>query len=672
MTMIEHLITSSVLMLCILLIRMLFGNRMSQRLKYGLWLLVAIKLLVPLPMYEADISIMNVVQFMENQIGNKTSVKLSTEDVTAENYEGRIKPEKQNSELKKEALPKSDTQNVNHTDTKNTVEKQSELNQTEKVDSVREEYFSMTKKEAWKISLQTVCMFIWFLGVLLCGSCFLFSNMKFYFRLKKDRKETNIYPAKLKIYETNCVNSPCLFGMIKPAIYLPAGLLAGKEKLHHIMTHELTHYRHKDHIWTYIRCLCVVIYWYHPLVWLSAFLSIKDSELACDEGAVKCLGEENRKAYGVTLIEMASGYSAVSNRLVCSTSIMGGKKEMKKRIEMLVKKPKMLVSTFAAFLVLVISVTGCTFSSAKNEEEKVAEIEKKADANATKTKGKDETKEPVAIEQTEKTEETLQPVTASLETKFEDVPEGAYCLWFFPDELCFRENFVDGVNSVTGVYYVPEKKMQKKIKELLENPEKKEKRTAKRDREYQEYKDKCIRENGKVTEAGFYLEYKKDKEEFIQYNVNLDGIIEDEDMYMVNPALCKLLSEILKEEFQYEPLDRRTIKDIESATLEYRHPKNKKLYSQTITDKETLGNFEYWLAWALPYYSGDKPYYNGLLTLTLKNGKVIRMSMDSTGNPYYLVNGHLYNYGIRNKIDGFNGYTLMDCFDTIPYYNYLE
>ena len=76
--MIEHLITSTVLMLCILLIRMLFGNRMSQRLKYGLWIFVVVKLLVPLPLYETDFSIMNVVQFVEEQIGNEQSVNLAT------------------------------------------------------------------------------------------------------------------------------------------------------------------------------------------------------------------------------------------------------------------------------------------------------------------------------------------------------------------------------------------------------------------------------------------------------------------------------------------------------------------------------------------------------------------------------------------------------------------
>ena len=56
----------------------------------------------------------------------------------------------------------------------------------------------------------------------------------------------------------------------------------------------MTHYRHLDHIWTLVRSLCLVLYWFHPLVWVAARLSMEDSELACDEGTFIRLGEEKR------------------------------------------------------------------------------------------------------------------------------------------------------------------------------------------------------------------------------------------------------------------------------------------------------------------------------------------------------------------------------------------
>ena len=43
----EIMITSSVLILCIMLIRIVFKGRISGRLQYALWLLVALRLIVP-------------------------------------------------------------------------------------------------------------------------------------------------------------------------------------------------------------------------------------------------------------------------------------------------------------------------------------------------------------------------------------------------------------------------------------------------------------------------------------------------------------------------------------------------------------------------------------------------------------------------------------------------
>ena len=171
--MIEHLITSTALILCILLIRMLFGNRMSQRLKYGLWSLVAVKLLVPLPLYETDFSIMNVVQFVENHIGNEKSVKPATEAVSAQNEERKTTSDGLNSEFEQHGMQKSDTENVNDTDTENAVKKQSELEQREVADTANAEHVLEETEEKASIPFKTLCVYIWLAGVILFVSIFL-------------------------------------------------------------------------------------------------------------------------------------------------------------------------------------------------------------------------------------------------------------------------------------------------------------------------------------------------------------------------------------------------------------------------------------------------------------------------------------------------------------------
>lgn len=670
--MIEHIITSSVLIIGILFLRMILGNRMSQRLKYSLWLLAAIKLLVPLPMYETNISVLNIVQFAENQMAAELSEQNTNKVsgcIPSISKEQNSKMEEANAEksgVQKSEIEKTDIQGFDAE--KSNIEKDiSEANiknaMSENIDTSKQfenrtiQSLQSAKKSSVFVNIEKIFFFIWIIGAGLCGSSFLISNIRFYLCLRKDRKYVTVYPCKLKVYETSYVNSPCLFGIVKPAIYLPKNLVLEKEKIHHIMIHELTHYKHKDHIWTCIRCLCVVIYWYHPLVWLAAFLSVRDSELACDEGTVICLGEESRKAYGVTLIEMASGYSAVSNRTICSTSIIGGKKEMKKRIEMLVKKPKMLVHTFALFLILVIGVTGCTFSKAKSETNTEG-IEENASKNVTSEMQKDtDAKTEEKEENTNLSEapvSTIDPV-AALEAKFtKDVPEGKYYLVVFPDELIFK-NCLSG-----GLCYVPNEEMQKKIKKLIDHPEEQKKTTAGWWEEYG---------NGKLMDAGYHLCYSGDKKDFTDFIVNSNGTLTDleKDSFMVNGKLCKLLDKILKEELNYEPVDVTDIKNIVSARLDYRNPEDKKVYSQTIEDKEILNTFEEWFSNGEPAYGGSAcPFEYALLTLTMKNGNVIKLSMASDSCEVFRANGVYYEYNYKQKVMDFSADNFFDCFDKIP------
>ena len=74
-----------------------------------------------------------------------------------------------------------------------------------------------------------------------------------------------------------------------------------------MLAHEYTHYRHGDPIWAVFRCICVSLYWYHPFVWLAAFLSRRDSELACDESVTRTYDAKERKVYGETLILFGTG-----------------------------------------------------------------------------------------------------------------------------------------------------------------------------------------------------------------------------------------------------------------------------------------------------------------------------------------------------------------------------
>jgi beta-lactamase regulating signal transducer with metallopeptidase domain len=115
------------------------------------------------------------------------------------------------------------------------------------------------------------------------------------------RKATHL---RDNVYSSRLVDTPTVYGIIKPKIVLPDGV--EKEQLVYILAHERVHIRRHDNIWRMLAILTACVHWFNPLIWwfLKAFLT--DTELACDTAAVKRMKEEERKNYAKTLLAFAS------------------------------------------------------------------------------------------------------------------------------------------------------------------------------------------------------------------------------------------------------------------------------------------------------------------------------------------------------------------------------
>ena len=105
---------------------------------------------------------------------------------------------------------------------------------------------------------------------------------------------------KGNIFQSENVNSPFVFGMIKPRIYLP--FKVDGQDLKHVVAHEQAHIRRKDHWWKPLGFALLTIHWFNPLMWLAYVLLCHDIELACDEKVIKKLGNEQRGDYTQALV----------------------------------------------------------------------------------------------------------------------------------------------------------------------------------------------------------------------------------------------------------------------------------------------------------------------------------------------------------------------------------
>ncbi|MGM9607914.1 MAG: M56 family metallopeptidase [Oscillospiraceae bacterium] len=340
----EVLITSTVLIAALLILRRIFRETLSRRVQYALWGLVLLRLLVPASLPAADFSVLTAARPIQETVAARAEVQ----PVSLQRPDYAAVP---NSPQSAEPVPEMQIQ-------------------TEQTPPAAPEQSAVTVRESTRtLSLSQVLDGIWKAGMLLTGLFFLLSNLRFWRRLRRCRRPYLVEGTSRRVYLVGdgVISSPCLFGLFRPAVYLTPAAVSSGEALRHVMAHEETHARHLDPLWGLLRCVCLAVYWFDPLVWVAAACSKTDCELACDEGALARLGEEQRIPYGQTLLALIPVRSGPGNPFLTATTMAARKKQIKNRITRIAQKPRQLVAAAVAVVVLAAGVSACTFTGAAND-----------------------------------------------------------------------------------------------------------------------------------------------------------------------------------------------------------------------------------------------------------------------------------------------------------------
>ena len=325
--MLEILISSSVLILVLAILRLVLREKISARLQYALWLLVLVRLLVPVSFFHSPVSVAEAASPMTEQAWSASHRVLY-----AWNTPGSAPPESAGV-----ATQLDDGGVIN---------------------------------SGQVLLLRDALLFTWYAGMVVMAFWFLFVNMRLARRLKKNRTPFD-YHSVMPVYVAEGIPSPCLFGLFKPSIYLTERASEDDARARQIIAHELTHYRHGDMIWSLLRSVCLVVWWFNPLVWLAAALSRQDCELACDEGTIKVLGEDARFDYGRTLVGMAMVGARPSDLLCGATTMTTGKKSLKERVARIANAPKMSVTVAVIVLLIAAIAVGCTYAGSEKTEPEI-------------------------------------------------------------------------------------------------------------------------------------------------------------------------------------------------------------------------------------------------------------------------------------------------------------
>ena len=341
----EWVITSAFLILTVLALRAAFGRRVSARLRYALWAAVLVRLLVPVQLFASPLA--GTWFFSESRTeqmvtdwpitsgahatpGPDDWLSLSPLGEPLTNFPAAPQaPEPPTVSIAAPSAPAAP---------------------------------DLSKAPAW-------LGWVWLGGSIALALVLAASNLRFALRLRRSRIPLEGADCPLPVYVAVGLPSPCLFGLIRPTVYVTPEAAADPAMLRHVIAHEYTHFRQGDHLWSFLRCAALAVHWWNPLVWVSVKLSRRDGELACDDGALKRLGDSERLAYGNTLLALVTAKPNPGDLLCFATTMAGEKKSLRERISRIACAPKRWLWAAVAVVLTAALACVCAFGQAEKPEQ---------------------------------------------------------------------------------------------------------------------------------------------------------------------------------------------------------------------------------------------------------------------------------------------------------------
>lgn len=342
----EILITSSVLILALLVLRRVFREKISRRAQYALWLLVLARLLIPVSLPTAGFGVLSAAE----PAVEAASSRLESRAVYV---------------LPLDRAPAAEVPAASQTQPGQVVETGDSFGYP-----VLSSDGETVTRYARQLTASELLRYLWYGGMALTGLWFLAGNLRFRWKLRRRRRPYPVEGCPVPVYlAEGWLASPCLVGLLRPAIYLTPAAAAAEERQRHVIAHELTHRRHLDPLWSLLRSVCLVVYWFDPLVWAAALASRTDGELACDEAVLAGLDQEERLAYGRSLLALVPVRRTGGDPFLTATTMATGKRQLKDRIGRIAQARRTTALALTLALVLAAVTCAATFTAPAGAED---------------------------------------------------------------------------------------------------------------------------------------------------------------------------------------------------------------------------------------------------------------------------------------------------------------
>lgn len=262
----ETLIWTGLLIVLVLLIRRPVGRYFGARAAYALWLLPALRLIMPplvLPAWLAPAPQQGGLQAVETTASVATLADMAASEAAA------ISPE----------------------------------------------------TAQWILAL----MAIWFVGT----AIFMAVRFAGYFRMRRSLLadgspvadvEMSRHLGSIRLVETPAASAPLALGVVDKVIVLPAGFMASgnREERDFALEHELAHHAGHDLLANMAVQPLFALHWFNPLAWLGWRAMRRDQEAACDARVIALRSAADKATYAQTIASFAAGpHASLAAPMAC-------------------------------------------------------------------------------------------------------------------------------------------------------------------------------------------------------------------------------------------------------------------------------------------------------------------------------------------------------------------
>ena len=337
-------VSGALLLLLILGLKPLYKNKFSKRWQYYIWIVVALRFLLP---FTPDTTIIGSLfeKFDTAAITNEIPTNPNV-PVPADTGNSKAEPIQTNREITTAAMREPFNKYVC--------------------------LFFIWSALALVLFVRKITVYQGFIQYIKAGNKEV-SDIKILNLLSDCEEKLNI-KTRVELSCNPLIASPMLIGFFRPRIILPVGELEDKE-LSYIFVHELTHYKQRDMFYKWLIQIIVCVHWFNPFVYLLEKEVNKSCELSCDEKVLSVLDDKAKREYGDTLISFLKSSNLYKSSLA-SVTLTEGAEQLKERLGAIMKfrkKSKVVIAITTIFTVAVcvcFFVTGAYAAPSANSKEK--------------------------------------------------------------------------------------------------------------------------------------------------------------------------------------------------------------------------------------------------------------------------------------------------------------